>query len=94
MPASPDRTQLAVRVTPNAKRSEFAGWTADEKGRPVLLVKLQAPPVEGKANTELIRFLAKALGCSKSEIVLLRGDTSRQKSLEVPSHMLALLPAK
>lgn len=94
MPAPPDRTQLAVRVTPNAKRSEFAGWTADEKGRPVLLVKLQAPPVEGKANTELIRFLAKALGCSKNEIVLLRGDTSRQKSLEIPSSAVAALPPR
>lgn len=94
MPALPDRTQLAVRVTPNARRSEFAGWTADEKGRPVLLVKLQAPPVEGKANTELIRFLAKALGCSKSEIVLLRGDSSRQKSLEIPASAVSALPKR
>jgi uncharacterized protein YggU (UPF0235/DUF167 family) len=37
MAASNDRAQLAVRVTPNAKKSEFAGWTADEKGRPCFL---------------------------------------------------------
>ena len=52
-------TQLALRVSPNARKSEFAGWTADEKGRPVLLVKLAAPPVDGKANEELVRFLSK-----------------------------------
>ncbi|MBX7207407.1 MAG: DUF167 domain-containing protein [Verrucomicrobiaceae bacterium] len=94
MPSLPDRTQLVVRVTPNARRSEFGGWSADEKGRPVLLVKLQAPPAEGKANAELIRFLSKALGCAKQEIVLLRGDTSRRKSLELPASALASLPAK
>ena len=94
MPLPSNRTQLAVRVTPNAKRSEFAGWTADDKGRPVLLVKLQAPPVEGKANTELIRFLSKALGCSKSQIALLRGDASRQKSLEIPASAAAALPPR
>ena len=94
MPAPSDRAQLVVRVTPNAKRSEFAGWTADEKGRPVLLIKLHAPPVDGKANTELIRFLSKTLGCSKSDIVLLRGDTTRQKSLELPASILAALPPR
>ena len=94
MPAPSDRSQLVVRVTPNAKRSEFAGWTADEKGRPVLLIKLQAPPVDGKANAELIRFLSKSLGCSKSEIALLRGDTNRQKSLDLPTALLAKLPAR
>lgn len=94
MPSPSDRAQLAVRVTPNARSSEFAGWTADEKGRPVLLIKLQAPPVDGKANTELIRFLSKALGCARSDIVLLRGGTNRQKSLELPAAALASLPGR
>lgn len=87
-----DRAQLAVRVTPNAKKSEFAGWTADEKGRPVLLVKLNAPPVDGKANTELIHFLAKALGCPKGQITLLRGTSSRQKAVELPTSAMERLP--
>ncbi len=91
MPASNDRTQLAVRVTPNARKSECVGWTADEKGRPVLLVKLNAPPVDGKANSELIRFLAEASGCSKSQIMLLRGASSRQKTIELPACAVARL---
>lgn len=92
MTAASGPIQLVVRVTPGAPRSAFAGWSADEKGRPVLLVKLQAPPVEGKANAELIRFLASTLGCSKSEILLLRGQTSRQKSLAIPARVEAALP--
>lgn len=88
MPAPADLAQLAVRVTPNAKQSAFAGWTADEKGRPVLLVKLNAPPVDGKANTELIRFLSDALDCTKSQITLLRGTSSRQKTVELPAAAL------
>ncbi len=87
-----DRAQLAVRVTPGARKSAFVGWTADEKGRPVLLVKLAAPPVDGKANTELIRFLASALDCPKGQIILLRGASSRQKTVELPASAIERLP--
>ena len=86
-------TQLVVRVTPNARKSDFAGWGMDEKGRPVLLIKLGAPPVDGKANVELIAFLAKSLGCGKSQITLLRGEGSRQKVLEMPQAAFDNLPA-
>jgi uncharacterized protein (TIGR00251 family) len=92
MASSDDLTQLAVRVTPSAKQSAFAGWTADEKGRPVLLVKLKAPPVDGKANTELLRFLAESLDCPKSQLTLLRGTSSRQKTIELPAAMMERLP--
>ncbi|SKA92952.1 hypothetical protein SAMN02745166_02012 [Prosthecobacter debontii] len=86
-------TQLVVRVTPNARKSEILNWGMDEKGRSVLLLKLGAPPVDGKANTELIQFLAKTLGCSKSQITLLRGEGSRQKVLELPQSAYDKLPA-
>ena len=92
MPPPSDRAQLAVRVTPGARKSEFTGWTADEKGRPVLLLKLAAPPVDGKANTELVSFLAKALGCAKGQITLLRGTSSRQKAVELPAAAMKKLP--
>ena len=92
--ARTDSVSLTCRVTPNARRSEFAGWTADEKGRPVLLIKLQAPPVEGKANTELLRFLADVLDCAKSQIILVRGETSRTKVVELPAAAAVSLPAR
>lgn len=85
-------TQLVVRVTPNARKSEFSGWGMDEKGRSVMLMKLGAPPVDGKANTELIRFLAETLGCAKSQVTLLRGEGSRQKVLELPQSAYDRLP--
>ncbi len=86
--------QLVVRVTPNARRSEILGWGADEKGRPVLLIKLAAPPVDGKANTELIRFIADYLGCAKGKVQLVRGEGSRQKVLDVPSDTFVKLPSR
>jgi len=85
-------TQLALRVSPNARKSEFAGWTADEKGRPVLLVKLAAPPVDGKANEELVRFLAEELEVPKGSINLLRGAGGRQKMVELPAEAADRLP--
>ncbi len=94
MALADDRALLTVKVTPNAKRSEFNGWSMDEQSRPVLLVRLQAPPVDGKANTELVRFLAEALGCPKGQLTLLRGSTGRQKSLEIPARCLAALPER
>lgn len=86
--------QLVVRVTPNARRSEILGWGADEKGRPVLLIKLAAPPVDGKANIELVRFMAGCLGCAKGRVQLVRGEGSRQKVLEVPAETLVKLPSR
>lgn len=86
-------TQLVVRVTPNARQSAVSGWGMDEKGRRVLLMKLGAPPVDGKANTELLRFLAELTDCPKGRITLLRGEGSRQKVLELPQAAFDRLPA-
>lgn len=82
---------IVVKVTPNARKSEIAGWGADEQGRRILLVKLAAPAQEGKANKELVRFMAEFLDCAKSGVSLLRGDSSRTKVLEVPPEAAARL---
>ena len=83
---------LVCKVTPNARRSECAGWSADECGRRVLLVKLAAAPVDGKANQELVRFLAEMLGCAKGEIVVARGGSGRVKTLNIPDAAESGLP--
>ena len=94
MSSQPSSMQpLVVRVTPNARKSEILGWGADEKGRPVLMIKLAAPPVDGKANDELLRFLAKSLGCPRSQVHLVRGEGSRQKTVEIPAVAAVRLPA-
>lgn len=74
--SSPEGILLKVRVVPGAKKSEVAGELA---GR--LKVRLQAPPVEGKANRELLKFLAGALGLKKNRVSLAGGERSREKSV-------------
>jgi len=76
--------KLVVRAVPNASRSEIAGWEDDPRAGRVLRVRVAAPPVEGKANAELRGFLAKALGLSKSQVILEKGDGSRWKTFLVP----------
>ena len=74
---------LALHVQPGAKRSEVAGVHGD-----ALKVRLAAPAVEGKANAELLRFLADAFDVPARDVMLLRGETSRQKVVRVTSPRL------
>jgi uncharacterized protein (TIGR00251 family) len=66
--------ELRLRVQPNAARNELAGFSEG-----VLRVRVAAPPVRGKANQELIAFLARKLGLSKGDLTILKGHTSRNK---------------
>ena len=70
---------LAVRVQPRAKRDELRGVLAD--GR--IKIALTAPPLDGKANQALLKFLSKLLGVSKTKIQISGGVTSRDKLLGV-----------
>ena len=73
---TPDGTLLLVRVNPGARKSEIMG---EAGGR--LRIRLQAPPVEGKANRELTRFVARELGLKKNRVALASGEKSREKTL-------------
>lgn len=77
--------KLALKVTPGAKKNEILGWEDDypQVGR-VLKVKIAAPPVEGKANKEIVLFLAKALKVTKSSIEVVHGTSGRIKLVELP----------
>jgi len=50
-----------------------------------LKIRLAAPPVEGKANEALLRYIAVRLGLRLPEVKLVRGETSRQKTVRVPA---------
>jgi len=65
---------LELKVIPNAPRNEIAGWLGD-----ALKVKVHAPALEGRANDELLDFLARELGVPRRHLTLLRGEKSRQK---------------
>lgn len=69
---------LSVRVVPRASRNEVMGALNDE-----LKIRLQAPPVEGKANAALVEFLAEALDVPRRAIALVSGTGSRSKRVEI-----------
>jgi uncharacterized protein (TIGR00251 family) len=69
---------LWVRVQPRASKDEIAGVQGSH-----IKIRITAPPVEGKANSHLIRFLAKSFGVAKSNIQLLNGESSREKRLRI-----------
>jgi uncharacterized protein len=69
---------FAVRVQPRASRSEATGELDG-----ALKVRLAAPPVEGAANDELIRLLARLLGLPRSQVTLVAGQTSKNKVVRV-----------
>lgn len=73
-PVPADSCTLAIKAVPGAPRSEVCGWLGDQ-----LKVKVQAPPVEGKANEALLKFLAETLELPRRGVELMRGDSSRQK---------------
>jgi uncharacterized protein (TIGR00251 family) len=73
---------LALHVQPGAKRSGYAGIHGTA-GDARVKVRLAAPPVDGKANAELVAFLAEAFGVPQRQVTLLRGDASRQKTVRV-----------
>jgi uncharacterized protein (TIGR00251 family) len=69
---------FAVRVIPKSSKSEIVG---EMDG--ALKVKLNAPPVDGAANAELIKVLAKQLSVSKSAVEITGGLTSKQKQVRI-----------
>jgi uncharacterized protein (TIGR00251 family) len=71
---------IKIKAVPGASKTEIAGLKDG-----CLRIRIAAAPEDGKANAELRAFLAKALGCSKGEVVLLRGERSRLKTLTVPA---------
>jgi uncharacterized protein len=70
---------LAVRVTPRASKNEIV----DILGDGTVKVHLTAPPVEGKANEALIKFLSKVLEISPSQLEIVAGATGRDKLISV-----------
>jgi uncharacterized protein (TIGR00251 family) len=69
-----DGIRLTIAVMPNAKKSMVSGLHGD-----ALKIRLQAPPIDGRANEALIRYLADVLGVTQSVIAITHGQTSRRK---------------
>jgi|WetSurMetagenome_2_1015567.scaffolds.fasta_scaffold208533_3 uncharacterized protein len=74
-----DGVTIAIKVTPNASGNSVSSGGGDE-----LEVRLTSPPVEGRANKELVKFLGKLLGVPPSSLRIVHGQASRRKIVLVP----------
>ena len=78
---------LHCRLQPKASSDEFVGDHGEE-----LKIRITAPPVDGKANSHLIGFVAKSFGVSKSQVSIEKGELGRSKRLRI--HAPGKFPAK
>ena len=77
---SADGVMIKLHIQPQASRTEISGEYGD--GKAVRLkIRIAAPPVDGEANQELIRFLKKLTNVPRARIRILRGETSKSKDV-------------
>jgi len=69
---------IEIKVEPRSSRAEVSGTLGE-----ALKVKLTSPPVEGEANKQLIEVLAKKFGVKKGAITIIRGETSKRKTVRI-----------
>jgi uncharacterized protein len=74
-----DGTLLNLRVSPGAKRASIEG----PYGEGAVRLKVAAPPVGGTANAEVERFLVDLLGVPRSDVAVIRGTSSKDKTVLV-----------
>jgi uncharacterized protein (TIGR00251 family) len=89
MRTTPGGFILRIRVIPRAARNEIQGVLGD-----ALKIRLQAPPVKGRANQALLTFLSDTLGVPPGALLLARGTTSRDKEVLVRGLDAATLRAR
>jgi uncharacterized protein (TIGR00251 family) len=76
----PDGLVLSIKLQPHASANEIGEALGGE-----LRVKVTAPPVDAAANEALLRLLAEILGCARGQVELVRGHTSRHKTIKLHS---------
>jgi uncharacterized protein len=69
---------LKLKVLPRSSRCELVGRHGD-----ALKIKVTAPPLEGRANEEIIEFLAEALGIKKGRLTIVNGHKSQHKTVAI-----------
>jgi len=75
-----DSIHIDLKVIPGASKNEIAG-VRDNR----LCVKIAAPPQDGRANDCLRMFLAKTLDCAKRDVVVVKGEKARLKTIALPA---------
>ncbi len=85
-----DSLILACQLQPKASSDAIVGLQGER-----VKIRITAPPIEGKANAYLIKFLAKQFGVAKSAVTILHGELGRQKHIKIEQptqfpHILAI----
>jgi len=75
-----ETVSIRIKAQPNASKSEFCEAYGDD----AIKIRIKAPAVEGAANKELIKFLAKSFKVSKSDILFKTGQNSKIKIVVIP----------
>jgi uncharacterized protein len=83
----PEQLLIEIRVRPNSSRNKVGGIAGDP---PRLVVAVQAPAVDGKANEAVIKELAKAFDCRARDFTIVFGELGRDKRLLVQGNLVAL----
>lgn len=89
--AIPEGVRLAVRLTPRAARNGVDGVVLGGDGRPLMQIRLTAPPVEGAANAALVAFLSDTLDLHKKDVAIRSGQKGRLKIVELRGDSAMLL---
>jgi hypothetical protein len=76
---------LRCHLQPKASRDEISGLHGDS-----VKIRIAAPPIEGRANAALVKFLAKTFGVAKRDVSIISGELGREKRVRI--HAPATLP--
>ena len=83
----PEQLLIEIRVRPNSSRNKVGGIAGNS---PRLIVAVQAPAVDGKANESVLKELAKAFDCRARDFTIVFGELGRDKRLLVQGDLVAL----
>ena len=82
----PKEGYLRIKVIPKSSKTEVSEIMTDSKGLETIKIRIKAAPEKGKANVELIKFLAKELKIRKDQISIISGKTEQLKLLKVQTN--------
>lgn len=74
--------KLKVFIQPNAKNNQIIGYHGD-----AIKIKIKAPPIDNEANETLVKFLSELLNIPQKNISLLRGQTGKNKLIEISTDL-------
>lgn len=86
---TPSGVLIDLHVQPQASRTEIVGLHGDR-----LKLRVKAPPIDGAANQEVIRFLAEQLSCPRQHLEIIKGQSGRQKTILARSMSLDHIQSK